>query len=60
METDPEARRLIDYNECKVRGFDLLCYFAATVRDYPDLVGLDVWDRDKNTGKPKGVLEVEL
>lgn len=60
LENDIEARRLLDYSECKNRGFDLLYYFAATVRDYPSLVGLDLWDRDKRTGKLKGVLEVSL
>ncbi len=60
LENDIEARSLLDYSECKNRGFDLLYYFAATVRDYPDLVGLDLWDRDKETGELKGVLEVEL
>lgn len=60
LENDIEARSLLDYSECKKRGFDLLYFFAATVRDYPDLVGLDLWDRDKETGELKGVLEVEL
>lgn len=60
LEDDIEARGLLDYSECKNRGFDLLYYFAATVRDYPDLAGLDLWDRDKETGKLKGVLEVRL
>lgn len=60
LENDVEARSLLDYSECKNRGFDLLYYFAATVRDYPDLAGLDLWDRDKETGKLKGVLEVRL
>jgi len=60
LENDIEARGLLQYSECKTRGFDLLYYFAATVGDYPSLAGLDVWDRDKVTGKLKGVLEVEL
>lgn len=60
LENDIEARGLLDYSEGKNRGFDLLYYFAATVRDYPSLVGLDVWDRDKTTGVLKGVLEVGL
>lgn len=60
LENDVEAKALLDYSECKSRGFDLLYYFAATVRDYPDLAGLDLWDRDKETGKLKGVLEVGL
>lgn len=60
LENDVEARDLLDYSRCKDRGFDLLYYFAATVRDYPSLVGLDVWDRDKITGELKGVLEVGL
>jgi hypothetical protein len=60
LENDVEARGLLDYSECKNRGFDLLYYFAATVRDYPSLVHLDLWDRDKTTGVLKGVLEVEL
>lgn len=60
LEKDIEARSLLDYIECKSLGFDLLYYFAATVRDYPDLAGLDLWDRDTETGKLKGVLEVWL
>ena len=60
LENDIEARSLLNYSECKNRGFDLLYYFAATVRDYPDLAGLDLWDRDKRTGELKGVLEVGL
>lgn len=60
LENDVEARGLLDYSKCKNCGFDLFYYFAATVRDYPSLAGLDLWDWDKETGELKGVLEVGL
>lgn len=60
MENDVEAKGLLDYSSCKSRGFDLLAFSATLVREHPEWVHLDAFDRDKETGKPKGVLEVVL
>jgi hypothetical protein len=60
MENDVETKRLLDYSSCKSLGFDMLGFSATLVREHPEWVPLDAFDRDKETGKPKGVLEVVL
>jgi hypothetical protein len=60
MENDVETKRLLDYSNCKSLGFDMLGFSATLVREHPEWVPLDAFDRDKDTGKPKGVLEVVL
>lgn len=57
---DVGVERLLNYDRCKSRGFDLWIFAAAVVRDYPEWAHLDLFDRDKETLKPKGVLEVML
>lgn len=58
LENDIEAKGLLAYSSCKSRGFDLLILSATVV--LADPASTQVWDRDKKTGKPKGVLEVAL
>lgn len=58
LENDLETERLLNYSHCKSRGFDLLILSATVVHNDPGMI--QVWDRDKRTGKPKGVLEVVL
>lgn len=60
MENDVETKELLDYSSCKSRGFDLLIFSATLVREEPEWAHLDAFDRDKETGKLKGVLEVVL
>lgn len=60
MENDIETWALLDYSSCKSRGFDLFIFSATYVREDPEWARLDAFDRDKETGKPKGVLEVVL
>lgn len=60
MESDIETKELLDYSSCKSRGFDLLIFSATYVREEPKWARLDAFDRDKETGMPKGVLEVVL
>jgi hypothetical protein len=57
---DVETARLLNYSNCKNRGFDLWIFSAALVRTSPEWAHLDLFDRDKETLKPKGVLEVVL
>ena len=57
---DAEARVLLDYARCKESGFDLFMFSAAAARKFPAWTHLDLFDHDKMTGKPKGVLEVLL
>lgn len=58
LENDLEAEGLLNYSHCKNRGFDLLILSANVVSNDPGMIR--VWDRDKRTGEPKGVLEVVL
>ena len=57
---DVEAERLLNYHNCKNRGFDLWIFSAHLVRTSPEWTYLGLFDRDKETLKPKGVLEVML
>jgi hypothetical protein len=57
---DIEVEGLLDYSRCKARGFDLWIFSATLVRTCPEWAHLDLFDRDKETLKPKGVLEVVL
>lgn len=59
-ENDIEAKSLLDYSNCKNMGFDLFIFSNALVRSSPEWASLDLWDRDKDTKKPKGVIEVML
>lgn len=58
LENDIEARQLVEYSWCKKVGFDMLPFFANTIRQNPD--HLKVWDIDIRTGVSRGVLEVLL
>lgn len=49
MENDIEAKSLLDYSNCKSRGFDMLGFSATLVRKHPEWVPLDAFDRDKET-----------
>lgn len=57
---DLETEELLNYSNCKNRGFDLWIFSAALVRTVPEWAHLDLFDKDKETLKPKGVLEVVL
>jgi hypothetical protein len=57
---DAEARALLDHDRCKEKGFDLFVFSAAAARKFPEWTHLDMFDRDKVTGRRKGVLEVIL
>lgn len=57
---DIEAEGLLNYSRNKSRGFDLWIFSAALVRTSPEWAYLGLFDRDKETLKPKGVLEVLL
>lgn len=57
---DVEAEGLLNYHNCKNRGFDLWIFSAYLVRTSPEWTHLDLFDRDKETLKLKGVLEVVL
>jgi hypothetical protein len=57
---DIEVEGLLDYSRNKSRGFDLWIFSAALVRTAPEWAHLDLFNRDKETLKPKGVLEVVL
>ena len=53
-------RAVLDYARCKESGFDLFVFSAAAAHKFPAWTHLDLFDRDKMTGKSKGVLEVLL
>jgi len=58
---DEAARQLIDYRYCKANNWgDVFFFSAAAVRRFPHLCRMDVFDIDKATGTPKGVVEVAL
>lgn len=60
QKNDVETARLLNYSNCKNRGFDLWVFSAFLVRTSPEWASLELFDRDKDTLKPKGVLEVVL
>lgn len=60
QKNDIEVEGLLDYSKNKSRGFDLWIFSAALVRTSPEWADLDLFDRDKETLKPKGVLKVVL
>jgi hypothetical protein len=61
LAVDDDARQLIDYGYCKSnRWGDVFFFSAAAVRRFPSLCRTDVFDFDKATWTPKGVVEVEL
>jgi uncharacterized protein DUF6932 len=58
---DEEARQLINYLACKEQGLgDIFLLSAAAIRKFPTMCRVDVFDYDKHTSKPKGVVEVTL
>lgn len=57
---DIEVDGLLNHNNCKNRGFDLWIFSAALVQTEPEWASLELFDRDKETLRPKGVLEVVL
>lgn len=61
VRTDPEARKLTDYQACRRLGFlgDVFALPASLLIFSPLLGGLDMFDLDRQR-KPKGVIEVLL
>jgi hypothetical protein len=58
---DEAARQLVDYAFCKARGWgDIFLFSTAAIRKFPHLCRLDLFDHDKVTKTPKGVVEVSL
>jgi hypothetical protein len=58
---DATARDLLNHSLIKEHSFgDLFCYAESTVRAFPAWCRLDMFDVDKETGMPKGVLEVRV
>lgn len=56
---DEEARQLVNYTYCRERGWgDIFLFSAAAIRKFPHMCRLDVFDHDKVSGAPKGVVEV--
>lgn len=60
QKNDVVVANLLNHNRCKDRGFDLWIFSATLVRTQPEWASLELFDRDKKTLKPKGVLEVML
>jgi hypothetical protein len=61
LKSRPELRKLLDYMNCKNDGpGDVFCFPENTVRNFPKLCRLDGFDLDKQTGEPKGVIELLL
>jgi len=58
---DAEAMQLVNYTRCKEQGLgDVFLLSAAAIRKFPTMCRVDVFDYDKHTSKPKGVVEVTL
>ena len=58
---DADAMQLVNYTRCKEQGLgDVFLLSAAAIRKFPTMCRVDVFDYDKHTSKPKGVVEVTL
>lgn len=58
---DKEALRLLDNAHCKaLYGGDVWAFSEQAVRDFPQFCRVDGFDREKETRRLKGVLEVYL
>ena len=61
IEADDDAALLISYNHAKSAGIgDIFVFSAIAVRDFPAFCNTAIFDKDKATKIPKGVLEVEI
>src|SRR5438132_11224065 len=59
LAVDEDARQLIDYSYCKANHWgDVFFFSAAAVQRFPSLCRTDIFDLDKATWTPKGVVEV--
>ena len=57
----PASTDLISHVQLKDRGVgDIFCFRESTVRDFPAMCRLDGFDLDKETGRPKGLVEVRI
>ena len=55
------ARQWTDYVWCKENGYgDIFVFPRSVIKRYPELCGLDMFDYDKTSRLPKGVVEVEI
>ena len=58
---DAKALRLLDSAHCKaLYGGDVWAFSEQAVRDFPQFCRVDGFDREKETRRLKGVLEVNL
>ncbi len=56
-----EALRLLDSAHCKaLYGGDVWAFSEQAIRDFPQFCRVDGFDREKETRRLKGVLEVNL
>jgi hypothetical protein len=61
IEADEAALELLSYERCKAKGYgNIFTLSEAAVREFPKFCHLDMFDSDKVTRKPKGVVEVEI
>ena len=61
IEKDEDALQLLNYEGNKARGYgDIFTLSEAAAIAFPMFCHLDMFDRDKNTKIPKGVVEVEI
>ena len=61
IEADDEAALLISYNYVKPAGIgDIFVFSAIAVREFPVFCNTGIFDKDKATKIPKGVVEVEI
>ena len=61
IENDDEAMELLSYERSKEKGYgDIFCLSEAAVRAFPKFCHTDMFDTDKVTKKPKGVVELEI
>jgi hypothetical protein len=61
LKGDPEARALISYSRCRSDWqADIFTFAEATAQRFPQMCALDMFDYEKTTGTPKGVVEVRI
>ncbi len=61
LEHDERARLAVDYRRCKEQGFgDLFILSRRAAERFPTFCRMDVFDFDKASKVPKGVVEVDL
>ncbi len=61
IENDDEALELLSYERSKEKGYgDIFCLSSDAVRIFPTFCHLDMFDTDKVSKRPKGVVELEI